>query len=400
MSHSQKYTLFLKDVFLIAISGFGGNPAHIAMMIDIMAVKRKYISEEEIIEVFALTQVLPGPTSSQTITAIGHKLGGPRLAVIALIIFILPAVTIMTVAGVSINWLLENNFSLSFTRFVQPMAVGFVAFAAYRIARKVINSLLAVLLMLASIFLSLFFQSPYIFPLILLGSGFITGLKYKLHPEDETKKKLHIKWFYFLMWAGTFIVLAILTGIFDFLPISLFENFYRNGSLIFGGGQVLIPLLHTEFVEFKHALTSQEFLTGYGMAQAIPGPGFAFCSYMGVLSSREAGIPGEIVGGLVSAAGVFLPGTFLIFFIVNFWDDLKKYRIIRASLEGIHASSSGMVIAAAIMLMGTLDLGFQQNIEPSLTNWIIIIGTMLILASKKVAPPLLIFFGLLAGIIL
>src|SRR5690606_8568514 len=119
-------------------------------------------------------------------------------------------------------------------------------------------------------------------------------------------------------------------GITQSQPIRIFENFYRNGSLIFGGGQVLVPLLYTEFVEFKKFITSDEFIHGYGMVQAIPGPTFSFSAYVGALSIDGFGIGGRIFGAVMAALGIFLPGTFLIFFVIRFWEQLKKYRLVKA----------------------------------------------------------------------
>jgi chromate transporter len=142
----------------------------------------------------------------------------------------------------------------------------------------------------------------------------------------------------------------------EFLPVRLFENFYRNGSLIFGGGQVLTPMLYTEFVQYapKQYLTSEEFLSGYAFVQGLPGPVFSFSSYIGALAMRDYGIVGEIGGAVMSAAGIFLPGTFLIFFMIRIWEGLKKFRPIRASLEGINAASAGLVAAAAVLLLQPL----------------------------------------------
>ena len=172
--------------------------------------------------------------------------------------------------------------------------------------------------------------------------------------------------------------------------ILLFENFYRNGSLIFGGGQVLIPFLHTEFEEFKHYLSSEEFLTGLAMVQAVPGPVFSVSSFVGALSVRDLGLGAQILGGFIAACGIFLPGTFLIFFVIRFWEDLKRYRVVRASLEGINAASAGMVAAAAFTLF--------QPIENNVMNVSVIIGTFLVLTYTKIPPPLIILAGLLAGI--
>jgi chromate transporter len=176
--------------------------------------------------------------------------------------------------------------------------------------------------------------------------------------------------------------------------VRLFENFYRNGSLIFGGGQVLTPLLYTEFVQYapKQYLSSQEFLSGYAVAQSLPGPVFSFSSYVGALSMREYGTAGQLVGGFVAALGIFLPGTFLIFFVIRFWESLKKYRAVRASLEGITAASAGLVIASAVILF--------QPLENTLMNFAVTIITFALLAFTRVWSPLIILGGLLLGFLL
>ena len=197
------------------------------------------------------------------------------------------------------------------------------------------------------------------------------------------------------MWGGVFIFSASLGGLTksipELLPIRLFENFYRSGSLIFGGGQVLIPLLYTEFVEFKDYLTGQEFLSGFSLVQSLPGPVFSFSAYVGALSMRDLGVSGEIIGGIVSAIAIFLPGTFLIFFVTRFWDSLKKYRRVRASLEGVHAASAGMVAAAAILLF--------QPLPDDLLTYAITFGTFCLLIFTKLPTPVLILLGLAAGFI-
>lgn len=386
-----RYYIFLRDVLILAVSAFGGPQAHIAMLFDLMVNKRRYLSEEDLIELNALCQILPGPTSTQTITAIGFKIGGPNLAYLTLLVWMTPAVLIMTTAGIIIAELQEQNISIDFTRFIQPMAVGFVAFAALKIAVKVVKTKTAVALFIFSAIASFIFNSPYAFPAILVLSGALTALKYNRQPIEE-KDRINIQWANFILWAGVFIAAASLGGITRYLPVRLFENFYRSGSLIFGGGQVLIPFLYTEFVEFKQYLTSEEFLSGYALMQSLPGPVFSFCAYIGALSMREFGTGGQVLGALVAAAGIFLPGTFLIFFVVRFWEGLKKYRIVKASLEGINAASAGMVAAASVLMFLPL--------EPSLINIGITLGTFAILQFTKVPAPLIIVIGLLAGFLI
>jgi chromate transporter len=244
--------------------------------------------------------------------------------------------------------------------------------------------------MMFSAFVSFFYNSPYVFPILLLVGGVSTSLKFRDQPKEEGDKKLVVSWANFFLWGGVLVFAAVLGAITKNQSVLLFENFYRNGSLIFGGGQVLVPYLFTEFVEFKQFLSSEEFLTGYGISQGVPGPTFSISSYVGALSMREHGISGLITGGFVAAAGIFLPGTFLIFFVIRFWDQLKKYRPVRAALEGINAVSCGMLIAAAYLLFEPLDA--------DLFNIMAIFCTYLLLQFTKLSSPLIIIIGILAGI--
>ncbi|MGB5977906.1 MAG: chromate efflux transporter [Cyclobacteriaceae bacterium] len=374
----------------MALTAFGGPQAHITLFLDRMVSRRAYVTEEELIELNALCQILPGPTSTQTITAIAFKIGGPSLAYLTLIVWVLPAVTLMIAAALGLSYLQQQGISIDFTRFIQPMAVGFVAYAAYRISIKIIRTRVALLLMLLAALTSYFFRSPYIFPLLIIGGGAITAFRYKSQPK-EAKTKLNIQWANFYLWAGVLIVAALLGNIADFRGILLFENFYRNGSLIFGGGQVLIPYLFTEFVEFKQYLTAEDFLNGYGMAQAVPGPTFSFSAFVGAMALEEQGVWAQIGGGLLAAAGIFLPGTFLIFFVIRFWEGLKRYRPVKASLEGIAAVSAGLVMAAALILL--------KPVSEDFISIGILIGTMFLLLYSKIPPPFIILAGLLAGFI-
>jgi len=414
MIQRVRYFIFLRDVFLLAISTFGGPQAHLAHFQKVLVQKRRYLSEEDLMEINSLCQILPGPASTQTLTAIGFKIGGPNLAYLTLLVWILPAVTLMTLAAVMMSNIQEKNWSLEFTRFIQPMAVGFVSYGAYAISLKTINTKTAIAVMIASAITSYVIQTPFIFPAILLVSGLITALKYKAQPKEE-KTKLVIPWSNFTLWAGVLIFAAVLGGATKALPVKLFENFYRNGSLVFGGGQVLAPLLYTEFVEIKdyegeskikrlksrikseyapkplhHPLSHNEFLSGYAVAQALPGPVFAFSAYIGALSSRDYGIGGEILGAFMSAMGIFLPGTFLIFFVIRFWDGLKRYRAVRASLEGITAASAGLVAASAVILF--------QPLENTFMNFAVTIATFALLAFTKLPSPYIVLGGLLLGI--
>lgn len=387
-----RYLIFLKDVLILALGAFGGPQAHLAMVLKYMVIKRAYLTEEELIELNALCQILPGPTSTQTITAIGFKVGGPNLAYLTLIVWVAPAVIVMTIVGLCMSYLHRQQISLDFARFIQPMAVGFMIYAAYKISMKTVRGRTSTALAITAAIASYFFHSPWMSPVILLGGGLITAFQFKKHEQLKDKKPLRVNWANFLLFIGVALAAAILGGLTKSLPVRLFENFYRNGSLIFGGGQVLIPLLFAEFVQFKQYLSAQEFLSGLALAQVVPGPVFSFTAFVGALSMRNYGIGGQLLGSFVATAGIFLPGTFLIFFVYRFWNQLKQYRVIRASLEGINAASTGLIGSAAILLF--------QPLENNPTNVGIVAGTFLLLMFSKVPQPLIILAGLLAGFVL
>ncbi|MEM6813946.1 MAG: chromate efflux transporter [Bacteroidota bacterium] len=383
--------IFLKDVSILSVTAFGGPQGHFGMFLDLLVNKRAYLSEEDLIELYALCQVLPGPTSTQTITSLGYKIGGPNLAYLTLMVWMFPAITIMTAMALLVSSAEELHISLSFLRFVEPMAVGIVAYSSYQLSIKVIKTKFGLFLMAVSAIASYTLKSPYAFPALIILGGVATTWRYKKQPVEE-KEKIKINWSNLILWISVLALAAVLGGITQFQPLRIFENFYRNGSLIFGGGQVLVPLLYTEFVEFKRLLTSEEFVHGYGIVQAIPGPTFSFSAYVGALSTNELGMGGRMISAVMAALGIFLPGTFLIFFVIRFWTQLKKYRIVRASLEGINAVSAGMVIAAAFLILVPM--------EQSIINYTLMFGTIATLLFTRFPAPMIILGGLILGIVI
>ena len=386
-----RYLIYLKDIFILSLTTFGGATAHFAFFLDHLVYKRGYLTEKELIEMNALCQMLPGPSSTQILTGLATKIGGAPFAFLTLFVWVIPGVALMTGFGILMSNIDENELSTHFLTFVQPIAVGFVAAAAYRIVKKVIHTKTSVVLLIISAGISVWINSPYLFPALILTGGCITAFKYKAQPIEE-KEKIKIRWTALIIWITVLILIALIGLFTQSLPIRLLENFYRNGSLIFGGGQVLIPFLYTEFVDFKDYLSSSEFLSGFAIAQAIPGPTFSFASYIGALSMREYGVWGEILGGFLAAVGIFVPGTLMMIFLIRFWDQLKKFRIIKASLEGITAVSSGMVVAAIFLLF--------EPVQNTMLNFSLIIGTVAILLFTKIPAPYVVLVGLLAGFLL
>ena len=383
--------IFLKDVAALALTAFGGPQAHLAMMFRLLVDKRRYLSSAELVELTALCSMLPGPTSTQTITAIGFRLGGPTLAYLTLLVWITPACLLMTLAALSLSYL-DRGTVLRVVQFVAPVAVGFVAYGAYRIAEKVIHTKTSVALMVVGAVVAYFFQKPWVLPLLLAGGGLVTTLRWRRLQQIPDKQPLRVEWANLLLWLGVLLGAALLGHYTRLLPVRLFENFYRNGSLVFGGGQVLGPLLFAEFVGFKRYLSSAEFLAGLGLVQAVPGPNFSLAAYVGALSMRAWGPHGQMLGAAVAAVGIFLPGTLLIFFLIRIWDQLKQYRVMKASLEGINAVSAGLVCAAAVLLWHPLPA--------SPLNVGLVVATFLALLSARVPGWALIVAALVGGVLM
>ncbi len=395
---SKRKLIFLRDVVWYTLTAFGGAQAHIGMMLKSFVYKRQYITEHELLELNALTQILPGPSSTQTLVGIAYKVGKLPLAIITFLIWILPSAAIMGFAAISYSLLGQKAKFEHILSFIQPIAVGVVAFAAYAFGKAILKSYTSIWLAIASLIATLILKNAYIFPILILLGGILSSaidtpveeinLRSKLFSNINPKKIAY--------FIGILLFFAALGAIINrtspfSLPIRLFENFYRNGIMIFGGGQVLIPFMFTEFVEMKHYLTSQEFLSGFALQQALPGPTFSFTSFVGSMTLKNAGYGpyGQMLGSLVAVLGINLPGLILILFIVPFWNDLKKITRIKNSLSGINAVSVGFLGAAFLFLLQPMGLN-TMSIS-------IMITTFLLLAFTKIKTPILILTGILIG---
>jgi len=379
---------FLKDVLICSLGAYGGPEAHYGVFTDQMVVKKQYLTEEELVELMALTGILPGPSSTQTIVSIGYKTGGPMLALLTMLVWALPVLMVMTLLSFSSRFLSEMNVSDEGLRYIGPMAVGFIIVAAYRISKKVVKDRLTFLLLIFGAVITYFFRDSWVFPLVLIFGGVVSVLT-----SEETdiwnRVKLNPPWRY-LVVLGIFALGSIaLTFSSENILLHLFESFYRYGYLVIGGGQVVIPLMVTEIVEVNQYMSYQEFLTGFGLVQGLPGPMFSFSAYAGGMAARGGSAVVQVLGAVVSGIAIFLPGLLLIFFIYPVWERLKKIRGIKISLQGITAVAGGLITIAAVILMQ--GSGFVWD------NILITTITVLLLLTKKVPAPLIVLMVLIAG---
>ncbi len=393
MTNSQKihrYT-FLKDVFICSLGAYGGPEAHFGVFIDQMVTKKKYLTEEEMVELIALCSILPGPTSTQAIVSMGYKTGGPMLAFLTMLVWALPVLTAMTILSFLYQFLDMMDVSSDGLRFIGPMAVGFIIVATYKISRKVITDRMTMILMIFGGVTTYFIKAPWIFPVVLIIGGVVSVI-YSAEENLWNRVKLNPPWKYLIAFLSLALGGVILTLLWDNRLVHIFESFYRFGYLVFGGGQVVVPVMFSELVQVREYMTAQEFLTGYGLVQGLPGPMFSFSAYAGGMATRGGSALYQVLGSIVGGIGIFLPGLLLIYFVYPVWEKLKKIRGIKVSLRGINAVAGGLIAVAAVVLM--------QRSGFILENLIVTLSTIILLFSKKIPVPIIVVLVLIAGFII
>ncbi len=391
MMNRAEWRPFLKDAFICSLGSYGGPEAHISVFMDQLVTKKKYLSEEELIELVALCSILPGPTSTQTLVAVGHKIGGPMLALLTMLVWSLPILVVMTLLSFVYQIFETFHMSSNGLRYIGPMAVGFIAVAAFKITRKVVTGWMTGILMILAALITYFIHAPWIFPLLLVIGGTVSVV---LSGEKDlwNRVKMNPPWRYLIAFVCFALGGILLSFIFDNRLITLFESFYRYGYLVFGGGQVVVPVMYSELVEDMAYMSHQEFLTGYGLVQGLPGPMFSFSAYAGGMSYRDGGPLMQILAAIMGGVGIFLPGLLLIYFVYPVWENLKKIKAIKLSLKGINAVAGGLIAVAAIILM--------QKSGFSLDNLLVMGMTILMLFSKKIPAPLIVLLALGLGFII
>lgn len=391
---------FLKAVFMYAVTAFGGPLGHIGMMSKTFVHKRKDVTEEELVEYNAFCQMLPGPSSTQTVALIAMKRGGIPLAILTLLLWILPAVFVMGAFSFLIYYFDIKDVQTNLFTYVQPMSVGFVLYAALRMMKTSVRHVATWAIMTGSLLVTVLVPTPWVFPALLLISGIISNFSNKRIPETHKQPK-PIHWVNLWIFVAIFLLAGILSEIARYNQwehrriFHVFENFYRFGSFVFGGGQALLPMMLFQFVNRPIAMgnppliTSTQLLTGYGMVQAVPGPVFSICSYVGGMVMSSYGPVWQIVGCLTASLAVFLPSTFLLFFLFPVYQNLKQYVVIYRALEGINAAIVGIIWASGIVLFQSMPFEWMHVV--------VVVITFSLLYFTKIPAPFIVLGWLLLG---
>ncbi|MFA5678893.1 MAG: chromate efflux transporter [Pseudomonas sp.] len=351
MTDRNTWSVFL--VFLrLGLTSFGGPIAHLGYFRDEFVVRRRWLSERGYADLVALCQFLPGPSSSQVGIALGLTRAGYGGALAAWLGFTLPsAIALILFASLLLH---QSNLSPGMLQGLKIAAVAVVAQAVWGMARSLCPDRLRVTIMTFSAITVLLLASIWSPLLVLVVAGLVgvallkpaIGLEQDVLsvPVSRRTGALALSLFFALL-IGLPLLVALMPG----QLLALVDSFYRVGSLVFGGGHVVLPLLQTETVD-TGLVNVDMFLAGYGATQAVPGPLFTFAAFLG--AAMDSGLPGW-VNGLLCLVVIFLPSFLMVIGILPFWEQLRHNLKMQAALAGINAAVVGLLLAALYQPMWT-----------------------------------------------
>lgn len=356
-----------KTFFWLGWISFGGPAAHIGYFRNAFVEKMRWLTDEEYGQIVALSQFLPGPGSSQVGFAVGYKKGGLPGAISAFIGFTAPSVILMLVLAVASSQLLDNSLFNSVIHGLKLLAVVVVADATYGMYKNFCTSAIATSLCVMTAVVLLLFPGiwPQILVLIvaaLIGSQFLAS---QTQSSETISQKV------------SFAPLVLFTALLLSLPllgsysqgIEVFGLFYQAGSLVFGGGHVVLPLLQTGIGD---QLSQDAFLTGYAAAQAVPGPMFTFATYLGYVLMPTS----PVLGALIATIAVFLPGFLLLLGVLKNWQVIASKPLISGALTGVNAAVVGLLLSALYQPI------FTSAVSRGLDFALIVVGVWLLKSVK------------------
>lgn len=326
----------------LGLTSFGGPIAHLGYFHEEYIRRRKWMDEKSYADLVALCQFLPGPSSSQVGIGLGVMRGGVIGGIISFLGFTLPSVIALIIfASLLHTFEIEDAGWINGLKIV---AVVVVAHAILGMAKNLTPDLQRKTIALFALVVTLLWQTAYSQIGVILLAGVVGFLLYRQQTVSDEQAVAHfpisrrLGYFCLTLFFGLLIVLPILRNLTSVEWVAMFDSFYRAGSLVFGGGHVVLPLLEQEFVPTGW-LTEQEFLAGYGAAQAVPGPLFTFAAYIGsVINGWQ--------GGLFATFAIFLPAFLLILGTLPFWDALRSNPKIKGALIGVNAAVVGILLSA------------------------------------------------------
>ena len=329
----------------LGLTSFGGPVAHLGYFRDEYVRRRRWITEDAYADVVALCQLLPGPTSSQVGIAIGIVRAGLPGAVAAWLGFTLPSAILLVAFAFGLQRLGVTD--AGWLHGLKIAAVAVVANAVWGMARSLApDRERATIAIVSAIVVLTWSGAPgQVLVIVLAGvigwrlfSGASGDVRASLRPAIGRRTAIASMVLFFALLG----VLPVLRQVVTNPPLVLFDSFFRVGSLVFGGGHVVLPLLQAEVVP-PGWVTNEEFVAGYGAAQAVPGPLFTFAAYLGAV---RHGPPNGIAGAAIALVAIFLPTFLMVVGALPFLSALRGRAGVQAALRGINAAVVGLLLAA------------------------------------------------------
>lgn len=337
----QTYIEIFLASTVLGLTSFGGPVAHLAYFKDEYIDRRKWIDDKTYADIIALCQFLPGPASSQVGISIGMIRGGILGGIISWFGFTMPSILILVLFALAYQTFTLDD--MGFIHSLKIVASAVVLHALIGLGKKLTPDKTRKAFALVSAIIMLLFPTAWVQIIIILLAGMIGKSLFNNiadtnvhHFSVNISKKTGVVSLGVL--ASGLVFLPILSRFLENNLLNIFDVFFRVGSLVFGGGHVVLPMLEREVVP-TGLLTANEFLAGYGMAQAVPGPLFTFSSYLGTM------IDG-IAGAAVATIGIFLPSFLLLIAALPFLNELRKRSSFQGVLMGVNASVVGILLAA------------------------------------------------------
>jgi chromate transporter len=359
--------------FRLGLTSFGGPVAHLGYFRDEFVARRRWLDEKAYADLVALCQFLPGPASSQVGMSLGILRAGVPGALAAWIGFTAPsavALVIFAYGVESITGLLQGGILHG----LKVVTVAVVAQAVWSMGRTLCADRQRLTIALASA--SVILLSPgALTQLLVIALAGLVGWKLLRVEQDfgPTVEEIRVPRAVSAAAAILFFVLLamlpVAAGWSGSTAVGMFDSFYRAGSLVFGGGHVVLPLLQSELVP-KHWVSNDIFLAGYGAAQAVPGPLFTFAAYLGAASSVP---PNGWVGALLCLAAIFLPSLLLVLAALPHWQVLRQKQAARNALAGVNASVVGLLLAALYQPVWTSAILAPADLALALTAFLLLV---------------------------
>lgn len=339
-SHKTAYfRLFLIFLYL-GCTSFGGPAAHLGYFRQAFVEKRAWLSESQYASLVAMCQFIPGPASSQVGLAVGLIRGGYLGALLAWLGFTLPSALLLGAFAWDLSYWQDGEALKGITHGLKIVAVAVVAQAVWGMGKAFCKNVVTVTLMAVSCITVLLLPhiAAQISVMLLAGLvGWMT-LQETSEPRQQTLPFVlshRAAWLWLLVFIGLLAASLLFSDGHSLWGLA--TALFKTGSLVFGGGHVVLPLLQAQTVPLW--LSNDTFLAGYGAAQAVPGPLFTFAAFLGTAANG-------LQGGMVALVSIFIPSFLLVFGLLPFWNSLSKQPKSRAALAGVNAAVVGLLLAA------------------------------------------------------